>query len=217
MLYISRLVHGFTVLKYGVVDTEDGKEEVVSNSDLYCYCQEYDLTIRGCIPDEPKVGFSMNGVFPFQHPDYMTKAQAKLFMLYGIELTLWKDMITRIAWEPSEIKEPIELRLSDYGGRLGDYIFAGLACSATHKVTVVLDDNINFNDQSLHTYSPFFLCLDSYGLKYDIRDMQDKEKVRAIYRMVDEVPGRSGSFPDELIDSPERKDYMWRLLHAVHQ
>lgn len=150
MLYISRYIQDNHIGEdcYGVVDTDDGKEEVLTWEELEHDIIRYKLDIKGCKVNK---GFAGKGfledIIPWQDPQYLTRKQVKLKALAGIDVRVWKDEISYIQLN-SEVMQPrYRLRLSEFGkyinGR-GTIQPMDSIMRSSCRLVAVLDDSIDF-------------------------------------------------------------------------
>lgn len=159
MLYISRY---FGVGRYGVVDTDDGVEQVVTKKELV-NSLNLGCEIRGA-SDE-------NTIRVYQPTETRSQLQVKTYALLRVDIKTYKDCIVDISFDPNQITNPVTLRLSDYGKKCGDYLLAYTKQAAKHKVTLILDDKIGFGKKSF--WIPPSNNLEAFGLNIDIRELCD--------------------------------------------
>lgn len=206
MLYISRYVHP---QGYGVVDTDDDTEEVVTREDIYLVCCALGIKVRGVILETDDTGFTYvayAGVY--QPAETQTQLQIKTRLLRHVEVLVYKSMITHIRWSPNDIKEPVTIRLSDFGTTLADYCLTSIAPAGCHKVTLIIDDKIQFSEKGCFfaTDMSVDIGVRGLGVVLDLREMTNDAVVRQLYKIM--YDGDFARLFDSLLDTPERMERM---------
>lgn len=212
MLYVSRYI-GYE--EYGVVDTEDGIEEVTRISQLVDIVN-YGVHIEGVhshLTSSGQYSF-LDYVEPYQHPDFLTQLQVKTNLMRNVEVVVWKDMITCIKVRGRAISEPVILRLSDFGTEIGDCIFKSNACNRSHKLTLILDDKIE-NVTGISFCLPsvadgLSVGVDGVGVVLDVREVRSDAIIDIVYRSI--FAGNSLELNASIIDQRQRKKRMMRKL-----
>ena len=106
MLYISRRIAyidgDFAKVTYGVVDTDDNVETIVSADMLHEAISIHGLKIGGYEADS-------RYIVPYQHKDSMRPSQAKIKMMRDVDVTVWGSYITRVRW--STMSDGVSIRL----------------------------------------------------------------------------------------------------------
>lgn len=211
MLFISRFVD---YESYGVVDTDDGVEEVISLQDVYRASYDLGLDIQGVRKDGKML--PLNHIRTYQNPDTLTKLQVKTKVLHGVDITVYNGMITSLLIDINVMAQPARLRLSDYGESCGDRILVGNRFQNMHRVTLVLDDHIRTRSLTFwigHNMSHPKSGTNRYGVVIDMTEMTSDDAAWNIYRVV----FNNGSFSEEsifssIIDTDERFDMMVELI-----
>lgn len=147
MLFISRYVAVHGDHHYGVVDSEDNVEEVVSVQELEKAVNN-GITIAGvevakrCDADD----YYISTVSIYWGTLLKTPASAKAYTLYGIEIYAWNGYLSKIFWNSARITSPVSLKLSDYGHTLCDYFLSSVQISSftelKYDMIFVLDDSV---------------------------------------------------------------------------
>ena len=202
--YISRCVHlddavrAKERLAFGLVDTDDNVEHVISmdkleKAVLETGIQIYGATIRGRRIDDAA---------PYQHPLYTTALQTKLAVMHNIHMTLYKDWITSIVWDEKLVKKPVTIRLSDYGRRCSDSLFWRPGTAQRHQVTLIFDNKIKFRRDSFAAFASYTggIGVGGFGVLYDLRELSDDTLAEFIYTNIFE----SGADLDSVLDKPDR-------------
>ena len=184
---------------YGVVDTDDGVEEVVDWTRIYEACAEHNLEICGVDLNKTRYICEVKSITPYQPPETMTPLQMKTALLSHVHITTYDGWVTSIRWKPSEIEKPVSVRLSDFGAGVSDYCLIFNDYAMDYVVNIVLDDNIDFGNLSFSVGEPFFVSAEGLGVKYDIRELTNDAKAELVYNSV------GGTNPlDSIIDRPDR-------------
>lgn len=143
MLYVSRYV-GQT--KYGVVDTDDGVETVVTYQDLTEYVLNNGLDIKGVtigytVRKRRRVPY-LSSVKVYQNGSFLTAKQAKAKTLKGVDVIVNNGQIVQINIPQDGLKQPTTIKLSDFGTSCGEYIFKNLPYLGNSSLTIELDDSV---------------------------------------------------------------------------
>lgn len=200
MLYISRYIDHRLGLRYGVVDTDDGAEQVCDVSDLYQAVQN-NVPIAGVEVFEGNGRRVCNRGKVYQHKDYVTKKQQKLFMLTGVQLILWRNMITEISWDGFKLANPVSVRLSEFAPLCADHLLLDQKVSNGPRVTLVLDDNLKW---TVTSFLPHQSAGADFDIIYDIRDCSDSSYINSIYNTLWVRRNNSIDVFSHVIDRPER-------------
>ena len=218
MLYISRYI-GFN--NYGVVDTEDGLEDVVSADDIKNAVFRAGLTIEGV-----EVAFGIRtgmrdrlvDILAYQNPATVTRLQAKTTVALNTEVVVYDGKIVSIRWRKDSIKKPVTIRLSDFGVDCGERILYGNYESRKHKITLIIDDKVRLNENTLLCRGLFgehrVIGELGLGMKIDLREVTDKDFAQMIYLSLFSDPldlGLFDSMGNDIIDEPKRKAEMIAL------
>lgn len=206
MLYLSRFIGEFA---YGIVDTDDDVETVVSRSELRNLVMKLGLKIEGI-----EVGGSYEGIKSmtvYQDPRYRTVAQTKAKAILGVDITLFRGEIVRIKLGDMALKAGfLRLRLSDYGTKIdGRCPITTPRGSDKFKLVLVLDDKIKVEDIAPK--------VGLNGLCIDISELSDENVVSGCYNGLAVTAGVDHEQWDEyLIDNGDR-DLFWRYLYLLSQ
>lgn len=179
MLYISRRVWPD---KFCVIDTDDGAEDIVSFDELDEIATKYNITIKGApllVKGLPFLG----DVAPYQIPDEATPMQLKFRMMYGIEVTTHRGVVTNIK-VPLGLSQQVVIRLSDFGSSCADCILFGGQFFVTQMMTIVLDNKIALSDNTFCIQDDVLsLGAPGWGFNFDLRELEDPDAER-VYRML---------------------------------
>lgn len=179
MLYISRFV-GYD--HYGVVDTDDGIETIVSLSELRDIVCVQRIGICGVISDGSALRENM--VFIYQPQHTRSKLQIKTRVLKGIDIKVFGTMITSITLDEVSNDNIVDIRLSDFGDACADFVLTRNTPNAGYRLNLILDDKVR--------YSPFAFCRRYYtsfanrggiGVVFDMRECSDLV-AEQLYRMI---------------------------------
>lgn len=217
MLYISRYLYPIRVggligykgmwsdageIRYGVVDTDDNVEQIVTSSQLW-ECHNKGIDIQGVYLER---GRFIHAV-PYQDSRYMTKFQTKLLVMNHVDIRVYKKAITSITWDSSKISSPVSIRLSNFGSRLADYALYNAVHSGKHDVTFILDNRIKFSKWSFLTHEHIAGGLEGAGVLFDVCDVGNPKRADIVYKAVKD----SGSDISSIMDDPVRHRDMERV------
>lgn len=212
MLFVSRY---YRYSSYGVVDTDDGVEEIVSVDTIKQAVFQYGLDIKGVTstPGSKRVRAHLLNILAYQRECDLSAAQVKLLTLSGVELTTYCGLITSLRWRNYKGREPLQIRLSDYGTEVADRIFYGNLDTQPHSITLILDDKLKLNQFSFDCNGLLnhHRVLGRYGLgvKLDIREVTDSNTVEMFYEQLFGDPFDWDNFDDmamDVIDHEDRKE-----------
>lgn len=205
MLYVSRVI---PVGKFGVVDTDDGVETVVSWMDIRRYVRDYHLEIMGVEVKQTDHGLVVGAVEPYQAKEHYSALQAKTQALRGVDIHTYNGEITGIYINCKLIKNGYVLHLSKYGKS----VTQGVIIRHTNKeyfqnrVVIVLDNGI----VNYHTMPP--VCMNN--ITWDIRSLPDKVVESMYLELMDSSVIRPAQWDKFIIDSPERIAF-WKCLKLL--
>ena len=210
MLYISRYIGKH---RYGVYDTDDGVEEEVSKQDLTKVACIFGIDIEGIVYKRTTIMGGMriiDTVSPYQSVDSVSSLQTKTLMLYGVDIKTWKNMITSVRYDVGRVTAPVDIRLSDFGSVVADRILFGNSESSCGKVTLILDDKLQYSEYSL--VKPVLLLGKKQGLGVllDLNELSD-DNALFVYSAL----GRAlkvSEIPSVVVDKPSRVSRMMNMV-----
>lgn len=225
MLFISRYIVEpqsgvpwvrYAAAKYGVVDTDDDSETVISLGELARCCCSYGLEIKGVQTLGLGSVSEIHSAEPYQPDDSVTVAQAKLSTLYNVRVTCWKDWITSLSFDADTIiAAPVTIKLSDFGTKLADYFLSKLSYNTRHTVTLVFDDSLSFDVNSFSVYGGY-LGVDGIGIVYDVRGLTKERELYTIYFLLYATAPEGVNMFDSIIDHEDRrKDMISKMEEAA--
>ena len=207
MLYVSRYAG---LSSFGVVDTDDGIEQVATARDIAEALWASHLEIAGCSVEHLPAK-------PYQLPETKTQLQIKTKILRYVDVVTYKSMITNIRMDSKRIKHPVEIRVSDFGTELAEFIFRGNLSSDLHKLTLVFDDRVK--PVMPWSLAPLVNVIpingsDRIGVVLDFHEVTDEALLKSLYKSlrtpVENVRQlTSQELVDSVLDNIERK---WKLL-----
>lgn len=206
MLFVSRYIDQAHI---EIVDTDDNVADTLHVSDLPNVCDQYGLDVKG---------YDLFDAVPYQIPEMITKLQARLKMLSGIEVTTWGSSITSIRWESESVSTPVSIRLSDFGTSLCNLLFYSNSVAPKCLITFILDDKLS--EVEPYALSPIFgerifgAGANIPGVCFDLRGVMSECLLKKLYAtLANNVTAQSCCSMLELksaiVDSDERKN---RLL-----
>lgn len=193
MLYLSRFLGPDA---YGVVDTDDGVEDIVSFSDLYSALIAGIEVVGVCATN-------LSGHTIHQPAETSSQFQVKTNLLYGVDVKTFGDTITNIRLD--NCSKPVTLRLSYYGKSCAGFIFTGNKNVGRHRLTLVVDVDFTEDTFKVHPMLEFFYAgASGIGVIYDLRELDD-EKAGLAYKtiFVDSAKELSASVID--VESRKRR------------
>ena len=200
MLYISRYIGPD---QYGVVDTDDGVEQVISFTELYgAVCLDR-LSIAGA----PIVHNTLadKNIVVCQPPDTISRVQAKAKVLLKVDVKCYKSMITSIIWNRSSDEDLVDIRLSDYGTCVADYVLARNVAFGGYKVCLIFDDKLTYCTNAFRRryFERDLIGKNGVGAVFDLRELSDGNAA-ILYDML--YSGAKDNIPGGIIDQAERMD-----------
>lgn len=192
MLFVSRLI-GAT--NYGVVDTDDGVEEIITDVDLI-RITKLGLEIKGIDAD----GFARC----YQDPLTMSLLQIKTNAIDGVSVFVYKDYITSIRRSAPSLRPGTRIRLSQFGKRFSDYVLEQVMDWNKIDLVLVVDDQFELTYPSTNI-APMF------GVAFDITEVTNEEAAQAIYSSYRRYSS-SLKLSEFCIDRPDRMNYQQALL-----
>lgn len=212
MLFLSRRI---SKNEYGVVDTDDGVESRVSFSELCRIIQMPGITIGGVetVSSDWLVDNALL-IRPYQPKETITSLQAKTSALYGVDITIYKDMVTSIQIRADVIKYPVELRLSDFGTYISMHVFRGVNRRNSHHVlTLKLDDSLRLHTEAFSLGSSDnaqVVGIHGLGVVFDLTEVSKTYIVNNVYEtLFRQIPGLVYS---SIIDDEERMSKVYKRL-----
>ena len=221
MLYISRRViqdaEMDDSLSFGVVDTDDGVETIVSEDQLEYIVNELHISVKG-VADERRFGLI---VHPYQVPSTASRLQVKFKTLEKISLLTYNNAVTDVYWKSDELRHDVQLRLSDFGDQLDDVFLYSKMEDKGPLVTFVLDDKLMvIRAYAFHSgvMSPSFVREApgwvSFGMKFDLREMTRESMVENVYRQLTTFSKESRR---AIIDDKFRKARMLKKFKPIEE
>ena len=207
MLYISRYIG---LRSFGVVDTDDGVEQVATARDIVEATLNSHLVIQGCSIDE----FPTR---PWQPQETKTPLQLKTKLLSHVDVVTYKSAVTSIIWKGDKIKLPVTVRVSDFGCDLAEFILRHNNAYLEHKITLVFDDKIRkvvpWSLQPVVSPIPV-KKFDRIGVIFDFSEVTNLKLLQSLYDSVRApVENMRVLTPQELVDSiQDDVGRKWQML-----
>lgn len=190
MLYVSKMV-GMT--EYCVCDTDTNNLTIMDGAKLIKLSREHKVPVAG-------VDLQRMCINPWQHPSYVTNQLLKLKMLIGIELRVWRGLITYMRVDYSILPDGYRLHPSDYAASWSHFMVidcVNYTGSASRYLTIVLDDKLKV--ESGECVYPIH-----EGVKFDITELNNERVVYEMYRLLNTTVTNPAHRCDFMIDRPER-------------
>lgn len=170
MLYISRIYPADNSASlYGVVDTDDDVETLVTYSELNEATGLMNLHIEGVELDE-----YVSEIIPYQDKRYYSNKQLRAKMLLGVDIRTYKDEVSAILLDNRILKDNTKIVLSEFGKRISGVAEIGFTSmrGPHNKLIIVLDDKIEIYGDALRIFIS--------GVYWDVSQMPDNF-VRMMY------------------------------------
>lgn len=209
MLYISRCKNFDT---YGVVDTDDGVEEFLTLEQIIDVINVQGIMIDGVVPrwSSDYMMRTVDRIYPYQPDETRKPIQIKANMLYNVDITVFRNVISWIRVKGEKISTPGVLRLSDFGTEVADCVLRGNKWPRGHKVTLVLDDKLKIAPKAFRVlpYADKNASIGTYGVGvvFDIREVTNMSIVESVYRAM--LNGDQREIKTSIIDDECRKRRM---------
>lgn len=206
MLYISRRISNNA---FGVVDTDDGSEDIMSRKEIREAVIKLGIKIEGVsiYKEADRNVYNIRSIKPYQPTDSVSRQQVKAKVLRGVDIKKHGDVITGISVTGINGQVPV-VRLSDYGTEFEKYVLSGFHIEV--GTVFILDDSLKITAATFK---------DWHGrLQMDLREVSDMKIVNAIYSdfVCQPYIGVRG-IHQYYIDKPERKGYaeaLWILANG---
>lgn len=205
MLYVSKR---YSSLKYGIVDTDDGQEEVYTAQELAEIVDTLGIEIKGVTLGDKIYKNGKRKVWctvkVWQAEESLQKSQVKLKVLVGVDVKTNGSEITGLSWKHFATERPVRLRLSDYGDSCAEYLLADIqnfAFRGAKFLTIVLDDKIALKAKSFK-HAPHI------GVRFDLSEVTNKKTVEIVYKELISDRSMSQTLLKEIVtDKPDRLDF----------
>lgn len=208
MLYLSRILNPENpkYRKYGIVDSDDGIETLITRDELKEIVLVNNLEIRGV-----SVITTIDGVkdirvrLPQQEPSTLVGSQVRMKVLTGVNITVFNGEITAIQIDNKFLQDRQRIRLSKFGNKMSIRVktyFKGFPpYSDTKAVVFVLDDKIEIVGRLIDFYSVKHVV-------YDISKVTNPDVVRMFYTTLKNSMMRINyGFESFVIDRKDRMAY----------
>lgn len=193
MLYVY-CMHGRN--SYEIMDTDDGKREVVDADNLYHLCVKLGIHIEGVVLDRTAAyGEFVKNVYVVQLEKDASPRKAKLLVMYGIDMKTSGSEITSISAPNGILGKTCEIRLSDYGTSCSPNILQRVCLDLGCKLILKLDDKIAIKSRTFNQMWSFVYI-----------DLTEVTKLDTVERVYSCLPSIS-KIKSHIIDIPERLDY----------
>lgn len=204
MLYISRYITDYS---YGVVDSDDGVETIVTREELAAVCITFRLKVKGVEVKHGNMGWYVDAVEPYQDRNTYNKRQIKALTLLGVDLKIYDQEIVAISADSSVAKSDVVLRPSEFAKKLS--CFVKLNKSASCSLTIVLDDRIEVVGET------FRVGLN--GVRFDLREVSNEMTAKSVYKdVVVEYPVPIDMWEHYIIDNDSRSGF-WKAIAAIDE
>lgn len=202
MLYLSRVIDDRS---YGVVDTDDDVEQVVTREELSTAIIKYGIAIEGIAYDKAIGGYRLRFDGVYQDPRYCSTLQMKAKTVLGVDIVTFRDEIVSILVDKSVVRSGLRVRLSDYATKFNCFSPIGWSVSVGNgSLVLVFDDSIEFVGGVPRFETPD-VCL-------DLSDVTNEALVTKIYEKLAKTNSIDYTeWPKFVMDRPERYRF-WRYV-----
>lgn len=206
MLYVSRKLNGN---KYGVVDTDDDTETIVTERELLVYCGSLNMKIKGVALKRFANSISIHSISIIQDPSRASLYQAKAKALLGVDIVIRKDEIVSILVNYEMAAEDTVIRLSDYAHYLSGAAPIGWKPAHMFKsLRLIFDDKLEVVGD--------ITSIEPLGVCYDIREFSDDAVVACMYKSLLKSNAVDYTmFADILLDRSDRHRF-WVYVGIVN-
>lgn len=185
MLYVGSILRTERLFELCIVDEDTDEYRYMSYTELRDLC-ESGTPVLGVSLNMGMTGTNFMRIHPHQHPKWAKRIQAKTAVVHEVNVTTYKNTVTAVTFDSRNVKHDVTLRLSDYGDRCACDLLSNVACFGSYgrgkKVTIVLDDKINFQK---HSFIPP-ISMDCDVLKdivIDLREVTSDFRANRLYWM----------------------------------
>lgn len=206
MLYISRKIGA---KKFGVIDDDDGVEEILTLDALKEATCDLGIEILGVTLREKCYKSSTRSmvierVDVFMPPDDVTMKQKKFQVLFGVDVKVNNGCIVSVEWNDLQAKNRV-VRLSDFGNACGAGIFSFMADKYSHNevsasnLTVILDDKLTVERKT-------FSGVADLDVVFDVRSVTKPEIINSFYNAAIDPAKRIDYLKHHVLDDRQRLD-----------
>lgn len=211
MFYISRRIG---TSRFVVVDTDDGHEDIMTYSGLEHAVCKLGIEITGVQIKMWNGTLKIDRIEPYTPKSSVTKAQAKLATLSGIDIKVNNGQIVSFKWRNPPNSLPRVIRLSDYGSSCGGCIFERAVVAYSNGVvnesplTIVLDDKVTFDHKTFRGAS-------NIPIIFDLSEVKNEKAATIFYKDFITSYISDSHLRDFVIDIDARKDY-WTAYKVIN-
>ena len=205
MLYVSRLrvsnIRSFeSNTMVGVVDTDDGVEEFISEHELQDIIKRYDLEVEGVnISKDDGSTIYVFDIMPYQLSETYTPRQIKTLVLYGVLVLVYENEVSGVIIDEDMLKDGVRIRFSDFATKLSG------ACQIKFENPTVVEREIVlvFDDKIEIVGKPLDHQLD--GVYFDVSEVQNQNLISQIFRW----GGANSWFWRNYVIDRQNRDFGW--------
>lgn len=186
MLYISRIVNNYDAVnkRYGVVDSDDNVETLVSKAELISLITKHRLKIDGVRLVRNKNGeLSVRVNARNTNVGNVTSQQVKAKLLTGVDISVSKGEIVLISVNCDIMSDDYKIKLSDYGNKIAWDVPVVFTSSRKKGVILSFDDSISvygeLKSAPVDGRNPYIV--------YDISDATKSEIVDTVYNCTSRI------------------------------
>lgn len=165
------------VNSFGVVNTDDDTETIMTFNELWHKVNDNGLEVAGVTSGENPFHNS-KAYRPYQDPRYYTTLMTKTRALLGVDVTVWRDMITCVAGCVYPLMCGKSIRLSNYGKYVSCNTLFMFSDHPIYEppqfIRIILDDKIEVAANTL--------CWIKEGYLFDFSEISDDAFVVQLYK-----------------------------------
>lgn len=206
MLYVSRKIGAN---KFGVFDTDDGTEDILTLKELKHIVLDLGLEITG-VASRDKVYSSkgrtrvIESIKPYMPPEAETRGIVRVKILYGVEIRINAGCIVSVQWNNAEYKNRT-LRLSNFGTSCGADIFSEMVERYKYEdvgesgLTIVIDDKLEVDKKT-------FKGITLLDVTFDLSGVTKRNTIDSFYTAVCDKSHSNWDMLKFVIDQQNRKE-----------
>lgn len=173
MFYVSRIVRNGL---YGVVDTEDNREDLMTTSEIRHAVIDIGITIKGVSLTGNRGGrVGLKAIEVYQSAGAGSRVETKAKVLYGLDIKKTGDVVSSIM-----VRQGVScgtVRLSTLGTKFGAYVFK--SGNVQGDVIFELDDSVEIDKRTFKDWWKFS------GIVFDLRQVTNMKIVDAVLDAID--------------------------------
>ena len=206
MLYVSRYLGNDN---YGVVDSDDGVETIVTAEEILHYIKDLNLEIAGVVPVRKGRWKKIIGILDIRPYAFKRSGlQLKTQMLLGVDVGVYDDEITEVNINNEVAQEMVRVRVSDFAHRMYWGTPVRWSKWGQSHIVFVLDDSVTMWGE--------YPRLNNWAIHWDISEVTNVHLMHEVYLELAAYHYDRCAYDDCVINTPER-DAFWRFWFDLKQ